>query len=391
MVSEGGQQSQGKGKGFSGLSSLVSDVEEALAAAEAEVSRGQTPELPLGKDQTTGKGVKPLQQLAHGRSLWLSATRVLLVIAAVIGLLWLIGQSARKPLPQRQAQNQPKNSASFVPSTPKPKPIDQIKPAANQSAARSETPQRPTEERPQEGKNLVLAVAQIRYCLAEDIRIEASKNAINDRSDDQINRYNMTIEDYNSRCGQYRYRTGALESARRDIEPYRTRLQAEGRSRFASRSAKDPESIATASSSIPASTVRAVQNKLRTLGYDAGTADGVMGGKTRSAIVRFQRNQGLLADGVADNFLLFELNSGLIRNWITQANEAKLSGGPVDKIDAKLKELIEELGRKYDVKDINLRTCELGIFRSLCEHSWLTPEEARRVADVELRLDTARH
>ena len=43
--------------------------------------------------------------------------------------------------------------------------------------------------------------------------------------------------------------------------------------------------------------VRAVQNKLNSLGYNCGTADGYYGNATRSAVISFQSAKGLTADG----------------------------------------------------------------------------------------------
>lgn len=45
--------------------------------------------------------------------------------------------------------------------------------------------------------------------------------------------------------------------------------------------------------------VRALQQKLSSLGYDAGAADGIYGSNTAAAVRRFQRAQGLTADGIA--------------------------------------------------------------------------------------------
>ena len=43
--------------------------------------------------------------------------------------------------------------------------------------------------------------------------------------------------------------------------------------------------------------VRAVQNKLNSLGYNCGTADGYYGNATKSAVISFQSAKGLTADG----------------------------------------------------------------------------------------------
>ena len=45
------------------------------------------------------------------------------------------------------------------------------------------------------------------------------------------------------------------------------------------------------------STIRSVQRTLNRSGYNCGTADGVMGAKTKRALKRYQRDNGLTADG----------------------------------------------------------------------------------------------
>lgn len=41
-----------------------------------------------------------------------------------------------------------------------------------------------------------------------------------------------------------------------------------------------------------------VQFKLNSLGYNCGNADGICGEKTKNAIINFQKNNGLVADGI---------------------------------------------------------------------------------------------
>lgn len=45
--------------------------------------------------------------------------------------------------------------------------------------------------------------------------------------------------------------------------------------------------------------VRKIQTRLRELGYDPGSVDGVFGEKTRKAVIAFQRDNGLSQDGIA--------------------------------------------------------------------------------------------
>lgn len=44
--------------------------------------------------------------------------------------------------------------------------------------------------------------------------------------------------------------------------------------------------------------VKKLQEKLNALGYDCGTVDGVFGGGTKAQVVAFQKDQGLVADGI---------------------------------------------------------------------------------------------
>ncbi|MBS6862098.1 MAG: spore cortex-lytic enzyme [Clostridiales bacterium] len=45
--------------------------------------------------------------------------------------------------------------------------------------------------------------------------------------------------------------------------------------------------------------VRKIQTRLKELGYDPGSVDGIFGEKTRKAVVAFQRDNGLSQDGIA--------------------------------------------------------------------------------------------
>ncbi len=62
------------------------------------------------------------------------------------------------------------------------------------------------------------------------------------------------------------------------------------------------------------STVRSIQTDLTTLGYDPGPADGWTGQKTTDAILRYQRDHQLLADGKPSTEL-----AGHIRMRVQQA------------------------------------------------------------------------
>lgn len=106
----------------------------------------------------------------------------------------------------------------------------------NQLLPQTNEPYRPAEDKPPVGSNLTLSSEQILYCVAENIRLEGAKAAVDNHSDYEVNRFNVMVSDYNSRCGSFRYRRGSLESAQSDVELRRSQLLSEGRSRFRSQS-----------------------------------------------------------------------------------------------------------------------------------------------------------
>lgn len=304
MTAEEENNKKNEGKGFAGLSSLVSDVDTAPAhPAPKTESAGSTtstgrPASQAAQPQPQQPTQRQTYQEPPQPSSGSSGGKWILGIAAVVGLLWLIGQSNKNTPSPTPAYSPPAQSAAPSYSPP----------------AQPQGPSVPQESKPPVGQDLVLSTAQIRYCLAEDIRMEGARAALNNYSDSDVDRFNAMVADYNSRCGSFRYRSGALESARRDVEPYRGQLQAEGRSRFA----RGPStgSLSAPAPARPAAdeTVRAVQQKLNELGYSAGPADGLMGRGTRAAIIAFQQDRGLAATGVADQALLLQLQQAPTRS-----------------------------------------------------------------------------
>ena len=64
---------------------------------------------------------------------------------------------------------------------------------------------------------------------------------------------------------------------------------------LATRSTASAEVIKQGSSG---ATVRTIQTKLKNWGYYTGSVDGIFGSKTKSAVMYFQRRNGLVADGI---------------------------------------------------------------------------------------------
>ena len=70
-------------------------------------------------------------------------------------------------------------------------------------------------------------------------------------------------------------------------------------------------------------TIRQAQEKLSSMGHDAGPVDGIMGPKTQAAVKEFQESKGLNASGQLDSQTLAALQTGGSEG----ASSARSSGG----------------------------------------------------------------
>jgi hypothetical protein len=216
-----------QGKGFAGLSSLVSNVDatpppatkQPTTSSTGTASRASRPATQAAppKPQTAPpqQAYKPPQQPGSGSS----AGKWWIGMIVVVGIFWLIGQSNKNTSSPSTAYSPPAQGATPSYSPP----------------AQPQVPSRPAESKPPVGQGLSFSYDQIAYCVAEDIRVDGAKSAVDNYSDSDVDRFNAMVADYNSRCSNFRYRRGALESVRSSIEPYRSRLRAEGMRRLTER------------------------------------------------------------------------------------------------------------------------------------------------------------
>jgi len=339
---------ESKKKGFGGLSSLVSGVDEEEspkkptslpAKAEPErtsatASDGATTQTAAPKPKSpspprTVHQTQPPQPKGSSAAKWFWS----IVGIGILVALFNAGQEDRSSSGSRTTYSPP--SSSSAPSTyTSPKPIPS-----------------PEFSKPPVGTNKVLSVAQIRWCLREDIRNETRRSYIN--TNFEVNRFNKMVTDYNKRCGTFRYKIGSLKRAKRDIRGMRLQIVNEASMEFNNSSSppiakSSSPSIASRSSIeiqnsggtttrnrketakrstynkdkkstnsmgyIEPSRYRAnnqdlelasdIQKRLQELGYSPGPIDGIAGRKTRAAIRRFQNNIGLLETGEISGDLL---------------------------------------------------------------------------------------
>ena len=219
-----------KKKGFAGLDSMVSDIEESKpkppSAPEPPVQRPAVPSSPAERPEEPSKPPKAQPQPAAyagnspsggGGIKWGWIVTILIILLVVFS-----NSGNKQPSPQ-----------SARAPTPAPTNVPNQNPTPPSTVAASAS-NRPNEAVPPIGVNLTLNREQIWYCLSEDIRLGGMRDVLHNESELEVSKFNGAIDDFNSRCSRFRYRVGALETAREGVELYRLLLRTEGAQRVAS-------------------------------------------------------------------------------------------------------------------------------------------------------------
>ncbi|MYG63915.1 MAG: hypothetical protein F4099_00605 [Synechococcus sp. SB0673_bin_10] len=79
--------------------------------------------------------------------------------------------------------------------------------------------------KPPVGDDNILSIAQIRWCLREEIRIEVLRPRVT--TNPQIDQFNTIVDNYNRCCASYRYYESTLERAQREVEKTRSQIIAD--------------------------------------------------------------------------------------------------------------------------------------------------------------------
>ena len=197
-MTDGKREEMCRATGFAGLAELASDISDALESVE----RTQPDELPVPKANVASLTQSPTQSAgpyqgpkatAGGSFVLTGKGKVILGAGAVIAAIWLFSEW---------------NSSTY---TPAPSTV---------------------EVKPPVGSGQVLSADEIRYCLSENLRLDAAQGALNRDSQIDIDRFNAMVADYNSRCGNFRYDQDSLESVRAEVDGDKDRLNSEGAARF---------------------------------------------------------------------------------------------------------------------------------------------------------------
>ncbi|MCI5850457.1 MAG: hypothetical protein MR009_02725 [Sutterellaceae bacterium] len=86
--------------------------------------------------------------------------------------------------------------------------------------------------RPVSGTERPFNQAEIRWCLAERIRLEAAGANIDKTKGDAVDAFNRAARGYNASCGYYTYRHEDRVAAERDVNAWENEIRTEGRGFF---------------------------------------------------------------------------------------------------------------------------------------------------------------
>ena len=221
-----------KERGFSSLSGMVSKV---VIPTPASSKSGQPPSptgastpktapkpttpavsvpSPRPQSQPAAPHNPPLAPRSKGTA-WTAAW----IIGGLFVLLWLASLNQ---------SNAPTTSTSAR--------------TTSSGVSQATTTARPIESKPAPGYDQSLSESELRYCLAEDIRLNGEKERVDvverstnhyrqsdvDHFNGVVEAYNQRAADFNSRCGHYRYYQSVMARVRTDVEGRRSQLLQEG-------------------------------------------------------------------------------------------------------------------------------------------------------------------
>lgn len=221
-------ENKDQAKGFKGLSSLPSKPDKLSEPSSVPGRRAETPQLPPAWSQSSETPSQRRQaQSATAASPWRGWIVGLGILGAVaLFFIWVMNQSS----PRRNFSSP--SITSQQPSSALAAPI----------ANPARSPSEPVITKPPVGSGLVFTSHQIRYCVFEDIRIKGAERVVDNYDQWSVDTFNAMVEDFNSRCGSFRYRSGALAPIEREAEGLRAKLENEGRARLRIHSVSDASS-----------------------------------------------------------------------------------------------------------------------------------------------------
>lgn len=252
--------SENKPRGFSGLLQLVSKIDQssfdALQRTSESCSSGSPQSQPDPRSADNAVSPTPSHpkesaspRVAKQGKGWLKFILVLLIIGGWLYIQSLSSSSLRStsstfssttssPSSGRTASPVPAKNEKFFPDRqavqPKATPVaPQEKKNTNPETKKGKSPTNGAPKtayiysKPAPGVDKLLSLPEICWCMREEITLETQRSIIN--TDYAIKKFNARIDDYNSRCGQYRYYKRDREQAQRIISEHRQEIVSQAR------------------------------------------------------------------------------------------------------------------------------------------------------------------
>jgi TonB family protein len=107
--------------------------------------------------------------------------------------------------------------------------------AASHAIQAAPMPLTEDEALPPTGKGNLFSDAQVRYCLAQLIRVDAIRPLLNRYEREEVEQFNALVADFNARCGGYRYKDNALAEAKAWLEANRAQIERAARENYMTR------------------------------------------------------------------------------------------------------------------------------------------------------------
>ena len=293
--------------------------------------------IPLTLDDNDRINLRKLKEKLDGDQNAFYGRIAFFVICGIICLVSSLSERGQSHTAVRQSPQSSAPYASYAPTA-----------AAPQVSLHFDTPPQVRtpendllEAKPEPGTGLLFTRGNIRYCLFHMQRLEAIKEMPG--ADFTLTELNSAIDDWNSRCSNYRYHASDLTFVEGQRDEKRIRLTEEGRATLASwvkgRTPPSPSfayappteadlqtSVASPAPTFDAVRVKRTQESLIALGHLTGQASGVWDDRSRLALQAFQVKNRLPISDTFDDVSERALSAAYKRERAAKSFEANFSG-----------------------------------------------------------------
>ena len=180
-------------------------------------------------------------------------------------------------------------------------------PATSETDGAGSEPELPPMQMPEVGISLPLSVAEIRWCMSQEIGLQAMQPILG--TVDAIDHYNELADDFNRHCSARQYSEADGWEAKRLVDGTREEIVA--------------DAIEEAHRLNDRVLTTRIQEMLGLMGYKLAT-DGVYTTQTKEAIQTFQWKVGMPADGLVSQRVLDRLQVAYMRSRTGREREPRV-------------------------------------------------------------------